>query len=175
MQDREARELRRRVARLKRGRPGFRFSAPLRCRITAWVLMQRERGAWWCDLAREIGVSAETLRRWAAVRVFAFPAPVDLSKGYDGLYGLVQTDLGRDPLSGELFLFVNRSRRLCKVLLWDGTGLCIFQKRLEKGTFATLWRTTGRSCGSPRASSHCSSRAAPSSENTRCRRSRSAA
>jgi transposase len=75
-----------------------------------------------------------------AVRVFAFPAPVDLRKGYDGLYGLVQTGLHRDPLSGELFLFVNQSRKLCKVLLWDGTGLCIFQKRLEKGTFAKLWR-----------------------------------
>lgn len=79
-----------------------------------------------------------------AVRVFAFPAPVDLRKGYDGLYGLVQTSLRRDPLSGELFLFVNQSRKLCKVLLWDGTGLCIFQKRLEKGTFAKLWRDDGQ-------------------------------
>jgi len=78
-----------------------------------------------------------------ALRVFAFPAPVDLRKGYDGLYGLVQTGLHRDPLSGELFLFVNQSRKLCKVLLWDGTGLCIFQKRLEKGTFAKLWREDG--------------------------------
>jgi len=71
---------------------------------------------------------------------FAFPAPVDLRKGYDGLFGLVQNGLKRDPLSGELFLFVNQSRKLCKILLWDGTGLCIFQKRLEKGTFAKLWR-----------------------------------
>jgi transposase len=79
-----------------------------------------------------------------AVRVFAYPAPVDLRKGYNGLYGLVQTGLGRDPLSGELFLFVNQSRRLCKVLVWDGTGLCIFQKRLEQGTFAKLWRDDGQ-------------------------------
>lgn len=78
-----------------------------------------------------------------AVRVFAFPAPVDLRKGYDGLYGLVQTSLKRDPLSGELLLFVNQSRKLCNVLLWDGTGLCIFQKRLEQGTFAKLWREDG--------------------------------
>ena len=75
-----------------------------------------------------------------AVRVFAYPAPVDLRKGYDGLYGLVQTGLGRDPLGGELFLFVNQSRKLCKVLVWDGTGLCIFQKRLARGRFASLWR-----------------------------------
>jgi transposase len=79
-----------------------------------------------------------------AVRVFAYPAPADLRKGYDGLYGLVQTGLGRDPLSGELFLFVNQARKLCKVLVWDGTGLCIFQKRLERGTFAKLWRDDGQ-------------------------------
>lgn len=66
-----------------------------------------------------------------AVRVFAYPRPADLRKGYDGLYGLVQNGLGRDPLSGELFLFVNRRRTTCKVLLWDGTGLCIFQNQLS--------------------------------------------
>jgi transposase len=79
-----------------------------------------------------------------AVRVFAYPRPVDLRKGYDGLYGLVQSGLKQDVLSGDLFLFVNQPRRLCKVLLWDGTGLCIFQKRLEKGTFAKLWRNDGQ-------------------------------
>jgi transposase len=75
-----------------------------------------------------------------SVRVFAYPAPVDLRKGYDGLYGLVEQGLKRDPMSGDLFLFVNESRKLCKVLVWDGSGLCIFQKRLAKGTFAKLWR-----------------------------------
>lgn len=82
MQDREARELRRRVARLKRGRPRFRFSAALRQRITAWVVAQRERGAWWCDLERAIGVPAETLKRWAAPPPVATPGlamrPVDV-------------------------------------------------------------------------------------------------
>jgi transposase len=75
-----------------------------------------------------------------AVRVFAYPGPVDLRKGYDGLYGLVETGLGRDPMSGDLFLFVSVSRKLCKVLVWDGSGLCIFQKRLARGTYAKLWR-----------------------------------
>lgn len=75
-----------------------------------------------------------------AVRVFAYPAAVDLRKGYDGLYGLVQTGLKCDPMSGDLYLFVNEARKLCKVLVWDGTGLCIFQKRLQRGTFARLWR-----------------------------------
>jgi len=76
-----------------------------------------------------------------AVRVFAYPEPVDLRKGYDGLFGLVKTGLGRDPLSGDLFLFVNKRRVACKVLVWDGTGLCIFQKRLERGRFASLFRS----------------------------------
>jgi transposase len=79
-----------------------------------------------------------------AVRVFAYPAPVDLRKGYDGLYGLVKQGLNRDPLSGDLFLFSNRRRRGCKVLVWDGTGLCIFQKRLERGCFASLFRDDGK-------------------------------
>jgi len=78
-----------------------------------------------------------------AVRVFAYPAPVDLRKGYDGLYGLVKQGLNRDPLSGDLFLFSSRRRRGCKVLVWDGTGLCIFQKRLERGCFASLFRDDG--------------------------------
>jgi transposase len=80
-----------------------------------------------------------------AVRVFAYPEAVDLRKGYDGLYGLVKLGLGRDPLSGDLFLFSNRRRHACKVLVWDGTGLCIFQKRLERGRFASLFREDGKS------------------------------
>jgi transposase len=79
-----------------------------------------------------------------AVRVFAYPEPVDLRKGYDGLYGLVKQGLKRDPLSGDLFLFSNRRRRGCKVLVWDGTGLCVFQKRLERGRFASLFRDDAR-------------------------------
>jgi len=67
-----------------------------------------------------------------------------LRKGYNGLYGLVKHELGRDPLSGDMFLFLNRRRTACKVLLWDGTGLCIFQKRIERGRFASLWRDGDR-------------------------------
>jgi len=76
--------------------------------------------------------------------VYAFGAPVDMRKGFDGLSALVTRGLGRDPLSGDLFLFVNRDRQRAKVLLWDGTGLCIYAKRLERGRFACLWR-----CGEP--------------------------
>jgi len=77
-------------------------------------------------------------------RVFAYPAPVDLRKGYDGLFGLVEQGLKCDPMCGDLYLFVNEPRKLCKILVWDGTGLCIFAKRLTLGTFAKLWRDDGK-------------------------------
>lgn len=74
------------------------------------------------------------------VTVYAFGAPADLRKGFDGLSGLVTGELDQDPLSGDLFLFVNRMQTLAKVLVWDGTGLCVYSKRLEQGRFACLWR-----------------------------------
>lgn len=75
-----------------------------------------------------------------AVRVWAWGRPVDLRKGFDSLAAVVSQELARDPLSGELFLFVSANRQRAKVLLWDGTGLCIYAKRLERGRFACLWR-----------------------------------
>jgi len=75
------------------------------------------------------------------VRVFAYGQPCDMRKGFEGLSGLVREQLGRDVLSGELFLFVSRRRVRAKVLHWDGTGLCLYAKRLEnRGRFACLWR-----------------------------------
>ncbi len=74
-----------------------------------------------------------------AVRVFAFAAPVDMRKSYEGLGALVREELGRDLLRGDLFLFVGRRRTRAKVLMFDGTGLCVFMKRLEKGRFAAPW------------------------------------
>ena len=74
-----------------------------------------------------------------SLRVFAYTLPTDMRKGFDGLYGMVSSHLDRDPLSGELFLFVARNRKRAKVLMWDGTGLCLYAKRLEKGQFAKLW------------------------------------
>ncbi len=73
-------------------------------------------------------------------RVFAYVGPVDMRKGYDSLAALVEQDLKRDVLSGELFLFVARNRVRAKVLVFDGSGLCLLAKRLEKGRFACLWR-----------------------------------
>lgn len=77
------------------------------------------------------------------VAVYAYGAPADLRKGFDGLSALVTKGLHRDPLSGDLFVFANRTRKRAKVLLWDGTGLCIYAKRLERGRFACLWRDDG--------------------------------
>ena len=69
--------------------------------------------------------------------------PTDMRKGFDGLSALVTQDLARDPLSGEVFIFVSRDRVRTKVLQWDGTGLCVYAKRLERGRFADLWREEG--------------------------------
>jgi len=73
-------------------------------------------------------------------RAYAYAAPVDMRKGFNGLHALVRDHLGRELLEGDLFLFVSRNRIRAKVLLWDGTGICIYAKRLEKGRFACLWR-----------------------------------
>jgi transposase len=73
------------------------------------------------------------------LRVWADPAPADLRAGFDGLAGLVTQRLKQDPLSGHCFLFTNRVRTRAKVLVWDGTGLCIDQTRLEQGRFAPVW------------------------------------
>jgi len=71
--------------------------------------------------------------------VFAYTRPADLRKGYNGLFGLVVNELGRDPMQGDLFVFVNRRRTSCKVLRHDGSGLTILMKRLDSGRFAALW------------------------------------
>lgn len=75
--------------------------------------------------------------------VHAYAAPADMRKSYNGLESLVRRDLGHDIMDGDLFLFVNRRRNRAKVLFFDGTGLCIMMKRLEKqGRFAALWERT---------------------------------
>jgi transposase len=83
--------------------------------------------------------------RWHSrrVTVYAYAQPTDMRKGFDGLSALVTQGLERDPLSGDAFIFVSRDRVRAKVLHWDGTGLCIYAKRLERGRFARLWRDEG--------------------------------
>lgn len=74
------------------------------------------------------------------VRVLCFATPVDMRKSFDALSALVTDHLKRDVLSGELFLFVGKNRKRAKVLFWDGTGLCVYAKRLERGKFAAPWK-----------------------------------
>jgi len=71
-----------------------------------------------------------------ATRIYLAVGAIDMRKGFNGLYGLVRDQLGQDPLSGHLFLFTNRSRTRIKALVWDGSGLWVCAKRLEKGRFA---------------------------------------
>ncbi len=61
--------------------------------------------------------------------------PTDMRKGFDGLSGIVTTQLERDPLSGDVYVFLNRRRDRLKLLVWDDSGFWIFYKRLEQGTF----------------------------------------
>lgn len=71
-----------------------------------------------------------------ATRVHLAVGATDMRKGFDGLFGLVRQRLEEDPLSGHLFLFCNRPRTRLKVLFWDGSGLWVCAKRLEKGCFS---------------------------------------
>lgn len=71
----------------------------------------------------------------AATRIYLATGATDMRKGFDGLFGLVQGRLEADPLSGHLFLFCNRPRTRLKALYWDGSGLWICAKRLERGRF----------------------------------------
>lgn len=68
-------------------------------------------------------------------RIFVAAGATDMRKGFDGLQGLVSGVLEQDPLCGHLFLFVNRRRDKLKILYWDGDGLAIWYRRLERGTF----------------------------------------
>ncbi len=71
----------------------------------------------------------------SAVRIFLCTRPTDMRKGFDGLTGLVQECFGQDPLTGHLFLFINRRRDRIKILYFDRDGLAIWYKRLEAGSF----------------------------------------
>jgi transposase len=62
-----------------------------------------------------------------------------MRKAFDALSAIVVGAMGKELLSGDVFLFVSKNRKRAKALLWDGTGLCLYAKRLEKGHFTALW------------------------------------
>ena len=71
----------------------------------------------------------------SAQRYYLSREPADMRKSFDGLSGLVRQGMGRDPLSGEVFIFLNRRRTMIKILVWDRSGFVVWSKRLERGTF----------------------------------------
>jgi transposase len=72
------------------------------------------------------------------MRVLAYGSPVDMRQSFNTLAALVKS-LGEELLVGDFFLFVSRRRNRAKVLWFDGTGLCLLCKRMEKGLFAAIW------------------------------------
>jgi len=70
-----------------------------------------------------------------ATRIYLAAGATDMRKGFEGLYGLARDRLLGDPLSGHVFLFANAQRNRLKLLFWDGSGLWVCAKRLEKGRF----------------------------------------
>jgi transposase len=78
------------------------------------------------------------------VRVFVYREPVDMRKAYDTLSALVVEPMKKSLLSGDVFVFVGRTRKRAKALYFDGTGLCLLSKRLERGHFAAPWKRPGK-------------------------------
>ena len=69
------------------------------------------------------------------LRVWLCTAATDMRKSYKGLSAMVKRELGDNPLSGEMFVFVNRKRTQMKILYFDGDGYALWCKRLEQGQF----------------------------------------
>jgi transposase len=69
------------------------------------------------------------------IRIFLYRLPTDMRKSFNGLVALTESALRQDPLSGSLFVFVNRRRDRIKILYWGQTGFCIWYQQLQKGTY----------------------------------------
>lgn len=76
-------------------------------------------------------------------RIWLACGMTDMRKGFDGLAALVQLQLAEDPFSGQLFVFRGRRGDRVKLLWWDGDGLCLFAKRLERGRFVWPQASSG--------------------------------
>ncbi len=70
-----------------------------------------------------------------AHRYYLYRDATDMRKGFNGLSGLVRNELDKDPLSGDVFVFINRSRNRMKLLVWESSGFVLYYKRLERGRF----------------------------------------
>ena len=70
------------------------------------------------------------------LRYFLCSSTIDMRNGFDGLAGIVRNHLGKDPISGDIYIFLNKKLSHIKLLYWDGDGFALFYKRLEKGRFS---------------------------------------
>lgn len=71
----------------------------------------------------------------ANLRYFLCCSTIDIRNGFDGLSGIVRNHLKKDPVSGDVFIFLNKTRTHIKLLYWDGDGFALFYKRLERGRY----------------------------------------
>jgi transposase len=71
-------------------------------------------------------------------KIYVSKTPTDMRASYDSLFSKAKNVLNKDPFSGHLFLFINKKRTSCKCLYYDGTGLVIISKRMERGTFSKI-------------------------------------
>jgi transposase len=74
------------------------------------------------------------------VRIYLYGQPCDMRKSFAGLIALAENAMGHDPLSGHLFVFVNKRGNYLKSLYWDRSGFCIWAKKLESGSFVSNWK-----------------------------------
>lgn len=82
----------------------------------------------------------------SAYRYHLYRGVADMRKSFDGLSGIVRNELQKDPLRGEVFIFINKRCNQVKLLLWEGDGFSLYYKRLEKGTYELPSRDENTTC-----------------------------
>lgn len=71
----------------------------------------------------------------SSLKFHLYSQPTDMRKSFDSLSGLIENELGQSPVSGDVYVFINRSRNKIKLLHWAGSSFVLYYKRLESGTF----------------------------------------
>jgi transposase len=83
----------------------------------------------------------------ASLSYYLYRPAADMRRSFDGLCGLIQNEQGHDPLSGDVFIFINKRRNQVKILRWEQYGFILYYKRLETGTFELpQWKDDSDSC-----------------------------
>jgi transposase len=104
--------------------------------------MRRRSGA----VALDPGEFAQVIELRTGTRIWIAAGVTDMRRGFDGLSAQVQTVLNEQPFSGHVFVFRGRRGDIVKLLWFDGDGLCLFSKRLERGRFIWPQATEGTVC-----------------------------